>query len=109
MNDKFVPVLDDFSLTKSGILYKLLCRVKLGGASTKEIITRILVIIAITWLPLFVLSTSQGLAFGNKVDIPFWEDFTCHTRFLIIIPLLIFAEISVDLLLRELTAQFFKS
>jgi hypothetical protein len=37
------------------------------------------------------------------------KDFTCHTRFLIIIPLLIFAEISVDHLLGELTGQFFKS
>jgi len=109
MNGKIVPALDDFSLTKSGILYRLLCRLKLGGTSKKEMIIRILFIIAITWLPLFVLSSFQGLLFGNKVTIPFWEDFTCHTRFLIVIPLLIFAEISVDLLLRELTAQLFKS
>ena len=109
MNGKIVPVLDDFSLTKRGILYKLLYRLKLGGASTKEIITRILVIIAITWLPLLVLTTLQGLSFGDKVDIPFGKDFTCHTKFLLIIPLLIFAEISVDLILRELTTQLFKS
>jgi hypothetical protein len=109
MNGKVNPVLDDFSLTKSGILYKLLYRLKLGGTSPKEITTRILVIIAITWLPLLVLATLQGLAFGNKVDIPFLLDFACHIRFLLIIPLLIFAEISVDQLLRELSAQFFKS
>ena len=109
MNGKIVPVLDDLSLVKSGILYNLLSRIKMGGISRKEIITRILFIIAITWLPLLILTMLQGLLFGNKVDIPFWEDFTCHIRFLLIIPLLIFAEISVDLLLRELTSQLFKS
>ena len=56
-----------------------------------------------------ILSTLQGLAFGDKTAIPFLKDFAVQTRFLVIIPLLIFAESSVDFRLKELTAQFFKS
>jgi hypothetical protein len=109
MNDKFYPVLDDFSLTKSGFFYKLVSRLRLGGTSSKETSARIMVLIAITWVPLLALTAMQGLAFGNKVDVTFWKDFSSHTRFLCILPLLIFAEGSVDFRLKELTIQFFKS
>ncbi len=109
MNNKEYPSLEDFSITKSGALHKLLVMVKLGGTSSKEITLRILFIIAITWLPLLVLAALQGQLFNQNIDIPFWKDFACHARFLIVIPILIFAEISVDYHLRELTAQFFKS
>jgi hypothetical protein len=109
MNGKIYPVLDDFSLTNDGILYKLISRIGLGGASAKHLTLRILFLIAITWLPLFALTAMQGLAFGSKVDIPFWNDFSIHSRFLIILPLLIFAEGPFDFRLKELTMQFFSS
>jgi hypothetical protein len=50
---------------------------------------------------------AQGLAWGDKVEITFLKDFAAHARFLVIIPLLIFAEGSVDFRLKELTSQFF--
>jgi hypothetical protein len=50
---------------------------------------------------------AQGLAWGDKVEITFLKDFATHARFLVIIPLLIFAEGSVDFRLKELTSQFF--
>ncbi|MRS01771.1 hypothetical protein EG832_00850 [bacterium] len=109
MSSKVYPSLEDFTITKSGILHKLMVKLKLGGTSKKEIGARILFIIAITWLPLLVLAALQGLVINDNIDIPFWKDFACHARFLIVIPILIFAEISVDFHLRELTAQFFKS
>jgi hypothetical protein len=109
MNDKAYPFLDNFSITESGLLHKLLVRVKLDGVSKKNVIKRILFIAAITWLPMLVLSALQGQLIGNSVDVSFWKDFSCHTRYLIIIPILILAERSVDFHLKELTAQFFKS
>jgi hypothetical protein len=39
----------------------------------------------------------------------FLEDFTTHARLILVIPLLIFSEHSVDTRIQELTAQFFKS
>jgi hypothetical protein len=99
----------DFSLTRSGLFYKLLQRLGLEGDSRKGYLIRILVISGVTWLPLLVLSMAQGLAWGNKVEITFLKDFATHARFLVIIPLLIMAEGSVDFRLKELTSQFFNA
>jgi len=109
MNGKAYPVVDDLSFTESGLFHKLVSRLNLGGTSTKHITKRILFMIAITWLPLLVLTALQGLAFGNEVDVPFWKDFSIHSKLLIILPLLLFAEVSFDFRLKELTIQFFKS
>jgi hypothetical protein len=109
MNDKSYPVLDDFSLIKSGLLHKLTSRLKLGGTSKNHLKKRVLFLIIITWLPLLILSAIQGLAIGNAVNIPFLKDFATQAKFLIILPLLIFAEGAFDLRLKELTLQFFKS
>jgi hypothetical protein len=109
MNDKAYPIMDDISLIKSGIFYKFASRLRLDGSSTKHIAKRILLLIGITWLPLLVLTALQGLAFGNKVDIPFLKDFATHAKFLLILPLLLFAEGTFDFRLKELTIQFFRS
>jgi len=109
MTGKTYPSVDDFSLINSGVFHKLFSRFRLGGTSVNLLTKRILFLVMITWLPLFILSAMQGLAFGNAVEIPFWKDFAIHAKFLIILPLLIFAEASFDLRLKELTLQFFKS
>jgi hypothetical protein len=100
-------VVVDFSLTRSGLFYKLLQRLGLEGYSRKGFLVRSLVISGVAWLPLLMLSMAQGLAWGDKVEITFLKDFATHARFLVIIPLLIFAEGSVDFRLKELTSQFF--
>jgi len=109
MNGKVYPVVDDFSLTNSGIVHNFFSRLGLGGTSARHITRKILYLIIITWIPLLGLSALQGLAFGNKVDIPFWKDFAIHSKFLIILPLLLFAEAPFDIRLKEITIQFFKS
>jgi hypothetical protein len=65
MNGKIGPDLNDFSLVRSGIFYKLLLQLRLAGTSTKEIRTRILVIVTAAWLPLLILGAMQALAFGD--------------------------------------------
>jgi hypothetical protein len=109
MKSKSFPVLDDFTLINSGIIYRLVSRLNIGGTSANHLVKRILLLIAITWVPLLLLTAFQGLAFSSRVDIPFWKDFATHARFLIILPLLIFAEGSFDSSLRDITNQFFKS
>jgi len=109
MNDKVYPLVDDFSLTSSGIFHRLVSKLGLGGTSAKHITRRTMIMVAITWLPLLALSALQGLAFGDKVEIPFWKDFAIHSKFLIILPLLLFAEGPFDFRMRELTKQFFRS
>ena len=99
----------NFSLVQSGILYKLLLRLKLAGTSNREYFTRLLVICGTVWLPLLILTFLQGLAVGNKVEIPFIKDFANHVRLLVIIPILVFAERSMDFRLKELSTFFFTS
>jgi hypothetical protein len=48
--------------------------------------------ISITWFPLLLLSALQGTALGGKVKIPFVFDLIQHARFLIALPIAIWAE-----------------
>jgi hypothetical protein len=100
---------DDISLSKSGLFYKLLVRLHLDKIETGGLAKRSLFLAAVTWVPLLILTALQGLTLGNKVQVSFLEDFTAHTRFLLAIPLMVFAETSVDFRLRELISQFFKA
>jgi hypothetical protein len=109
MKGKVYPGVDDFSLTSNGIIYKILSRVGLGNSPGKHIARRVLIMIVITWLPLLALSALQGLAIGNKVEVPFWKDFAIHSKFLLILPLLFLAETTFDLKMKEITMQFFRS
>jgi len=100
---------EDFSLARSGRLNKLLEWVGLVDSSIKGYTKRSLAIIGVTWVPLLILCIFQDLAWGNRVDMTFLKDFATHLKFLLVIPMLIFAEYFVDHRLKELTEQFFKS
>jgi len=99
----------DFSLASSGRLNTVLRWLHLDDESSKGYIRRSLVLVCITWLPLLILSALQGLAWGDRVDMNFLEDFATHSKLILVLPLLIISESSVDGRLKELTAQFFKS
>jgi len=44
-----------------------------------------LILMAITWVPLFVLCGFEGLLFG-RVKMPFFYDIAAHARFLLAVP-----------------------
>jgi hypothetical protein len=81
-------------------------RTHLSGNALELLSRRMLVIATVAWLPLLLLSTLQGTAFGNTVPIPFVEDIQTHVRFLIALPLLIAAEIVVHRRIRFVVNQF---
>jgi hypothetical protein len=56
---------------------------------------RALFLAAFAWLPLLLLSSWQGLALGAGTRMPFLLDASAHVRFLVALPLLVFAEITV--------------
>src|SRR5215831_11525044 len=109
MDDPNSTRVDDFSLIRSGMFYRLLVWLKLAGPTSRDYLIRILAICGTIWVPLLALTLLQGVAFGSKVEIPFVGDFANHVRFLLIIPILIFGERSVDLRLNELSNFFFKA
>jgi hypothetical protein len=99
----------DFSLAETGFFFRVLNRTGWMGKGAKGYRNRVLLQICLTWLPLFLLSMLQGLAWGGKVDLPFLKDFATHARFLLVLPLLVLAEPTVDARLRAMTTQFFRS
>ena len=63
---------------------------------------------ALSWLPLLILSASQGLLLGGA-KIPFVKDIAAQARFLLAVPLLVLADIPVGFRLREMVRQFLNS
>ena len=96
----------DFSLVLGGPLYQLLRRSHLSDDALELVHRRILAGVLITWLPLLLLSTWEGHAWRGQVEVPFLLNAEVHTRFLLALPLLMLAELTVHLRMRRLLAQF---
>lgn len=85
----------DFSLVLGGPLFQLYRRAYLSGAGLELLRRRVVVIMAIAWLPPLVLSMIDGHALRGAIAIPFLHDIETHVRFLIALPILICAELMV--------------
>lgn len=96
----------DFSLVLGGPLFQLFRRAHLTGDALELSHRRVIIIAAIAWVPLLLLSLGTGRAFGDAVTIPFFHDVEAHARFLIALPLLIAAELIVHRRLRPAVRQF---
>lgn len=101
--------LNDFSIVSGGPFYQLLIRLHLVETGSHHALRRALLFVLVTWLPLLILSTLQGVALGSTVKVPFLFDFAASTRFLIAGPLLIIAEILIDPRLRIRVKHFISS
>jgi hypothetical protein len=82
----------EFSLVSGGLFNALLMRCRLLREPVELLRERTLAFVAITWLPLLVLSFFEGNAWGVSVQLPFLYDVSTHARFLIAIPLLFLAD-----------------
>jgi hypothetical protein len=84
-----------FSLVLGGPLYQLLRRTHLSDDALHMLRRRVLVISLFAWLPLFVLSALDGHLLDQRIAVPFLFDLETHIRFLVVVPLLLFAELVV--------------
>lgn len=57
---------------------------------------RITLFIALTWLPLLILTAVDGTLTGSGVNITFIRDTVPHARYLFALPLLVFADWIID-------------
>ena len=96
----------DFSLVRAGLLFQLYRRVFLSGDALEMVRRRIVVIAAFAWVPLFLLSLLGGHALGATIKIPFLYDIEAHVRFLIALPILVGAELTVDSRIRNAVKRF---
>lgn len=96
----------DFSLVLGGPLFQIFRRAHLTGDALELSNRRVIIIAAVAWMPLLLLSLGTGRAFGDAVAIPFFHDVEANVRFLIALPLLIAAELIVHRRLRPAVQQF---
>ncbi len=95
----------DFSLVLGGPLHQLYLRTRLARAPIELLHRRIIAFILITWAPLWLLTAIDGHALSG-VKVPFLQDLDGHARFLVSLPLLIFAELFVHQRIRVIVRQF---
>jgi hypothetical protein len=103
------PIVDQFSIVQGGPIYRFQVRVGMALPDWRRVLHRTLILVAITWLPLLILSAIQGLALGDRVKIPFLRDYLASVRFLITLPILVAAEIVIDPKLRQAVKHFVHS
>ena len=96
----------NFSIVVGGPVYDLLHRFNLVRQTLPNVGRRVVALLAVIWLPLLLLSLRDGVAFGHQVRIPFLYDFAVYGRFLIGLPLLLYAELLIDPAIRQAVAEF---
>jgi len=96
----------DFSLVLGGPLYQLFRRSHLSGSTLELLHRRVIFMVLCTWLPLLLLSAIGGQLLNRATEMPFLLDAEVHIRFLLAVPLLVFAEVIVHRRLREIPGQF---
>jgi hypothetical protein len=95
----------DFSLVLGGPLFQLFRRSRLSGDALELLHRRVLAIAAVAWLPLLILSSFSSLP-GGAGRLSFLHDVEVHVRFLIALPVLIFAELIVHARIRPVVRRF---
>ncbi len=94
-----------FSLVRGGLLYSLLLRARLQRPPVDWLRRRVLVLIAIAWLPLVVLTVLSGHFVGG-VGVGFLFDVDAHIKTLIAFPLLVGAEVVVHRRIERVVQEF---
>jgi hypothetical protein len=107
--DEFASAAHDFSIVVGGPVYDFLLRIGLVRVGLPNVLRRVIALIALTWLPLLILSVKDGLALGHQVKVPFLYDFSMYGRFLLALPLFIVAEIVIDPAIRQAVKEFVDS
>jgi hypothetical protein len=93
-NEKVEPI--DYSFLTGGLLYRLLVKAGLARPGLPGVCMRSAAIVLMTYVPILILSTVQGVAWNAQLKVPFLFDIAETSRFLVVAPLLIFAEAFVD-------------
>jgi len=96
---------NNFSLMLGGPLYQLYRRTRICGNALELLHRRIVAFSLFAWLPLLLLTASYGTV-AESVAVPFVLDIEVHVRFLVALPLLIWAELFVHDRLKIVVVQF---
>jgi len=100
---------ENFSVIRGGPTYQLQVRLGMAGEERLGVALRTLGLVLVCWLPLLILSLTQGLAYSRSLQIPFLRDFAVNVRFLVSLPILVLAELGIDRRLRAIVIHFVDS
>jgi hypothetical protein len=100
------PEAAEFSLVLGGPLFQMYRRTRVSGDALELLWLRALIITLIVWAPLLFFSLFEGHALGGGVKIPFLHDIEANVRLLIALPLLIAAEVIVQLRIGNALRRF---
>ncbi len=96
----------NFSLVLGGPLYQLFLRTHIGTNTLGLLHRRIIIITLFTWLPLLMLSFFTASPVAGAIKVPFIYDVEVHARFLLALPLMIWAELIVHQRINPMISQF---
>ena len=85
-----------FQLSSGGLVHLAQQRIRGPGSRDFPIQTQFLIAVTVLWLPLVVLTLIEGTFVGDRVAEPFIQDIVPQVRFLIALPLLLFADLAID-------------
>lgn len=100
---------EEFTLGNEGRISQILARIEGERPGFDRFIRRTVVVLALTWIPLLVLSLIQGNALGDRVTEPLLHDLETNIRLLVVVPMLILAEFLVGPKLSAVVHQFSRS
>jgi len=85
-----------FALSTGGLIDWLSLRLHIRNAGSYNIRRRIIALFALTWLPIFLLSTFEGSLINGQLAIRFLSDPTPYVRYFVTLPLLVVASTIID-------------
>ena len=88
--------LSPYRLSSGGLFYQFMLWLRLVEQNQYHPWRLVVLFSGLTWLPLLILTSIDGTLAGGSVEITFIRDPVPHSRFLIALPLLIFADRIID-------------
>jgi len=95
-----------FSLAQGGLCHRLLCRLRLSDENLGLLRRRIVFFTLLCWLPLLLLTTLEGTLLEKGSTINFLQDLEVNARFLVCLPLLLWAERFMHQHMRSVAHEF---
>ncbi len=107
--DSHRPSSTQHSLVRGGYSLHVARRMGFEPATAPRRLSKVLLLIFVTWAPLVFLSFLSGHAWGHSVKEPLLLDPVIYSRFLFVVPLLELAQVVVETSLGVQMRQFLKS
>lgn len=98
----------NLSLFLNGPLYNFYLKARLVKSPLLWCQRRVIFICLITWLPLLMLSLVEGVSFRGTT-VPFIHDINVHVRFLLALPLILYAEVLANDRFQMISNHFLKN